>query len=249
MDVEHNQEIQSLIRLNDQKHKHLIRLLVAYEHKSELHLVFPWAAGNLLDFWQTRFPNTDDPLRDRFLAIWMTEQMYGLASGLNAIHTDASSRLAVNKKHGRHGDIKPENVLLFPKESSVNGKLHMDTLKISDFGLMEFRGTVSKEHVPLDGLAASPTYRGPEWDISRQVAPSYDIWCIGCVFLEFVEWYLKGWEGVDDFSQNRLDDTAQWVEMPQYKEDTFFVRTVRTSHNSAKRELGATLKLSVKRVG
>ncbi|KAK3356735.1 hypothetical protein B0T25DRAFT_516308 [Lasiosphaeria hispida] len=54
--------------------------------------------------------------------------------------------------------------------------------------------------------AASPVlpYRAPEVDVPGAIlGPSYDIWALGCVYLEFVAWYLRGWEGVQHFETER----------------------------------------------
>ena len=47
------------------------------------------------------------------------------------------------------------------------------------------------------------TYRAPEFDAFRSVSPQYDIWSFGCVLLQFMVWYLDGWQGVDRFTERR----------------------------------------------
>ncbi|KAF2003559.1 kinase-like protein [Amniculicola lignicola CBS 123094] len=226
-----NKEVQSLIRLNRQNNPNLIRLLGTYQHNNGLHLVFPWADGNLQDVWKKHFPDPKSPARDAGLARWMARQCLGIVLGLQAIHHNPVNALHTqvqglssgvpHQAHGRHGDFKPENILWFKDDSPITRGPITGIMKISDFGFLEFRATLSKSQIPhyqLPGL--TPTYRAPEINVKETVAPSYDIWSLGCVLLEFVEWYLRGWQGVDDFSKERLKDSSTW--MPNYQEDNFF---------------------------
>jgi hypothetical protein len=42
----------------------------------------------------------------------------------------------------------------------------------------------------------------------------YDIWTLGCLLLDFLTWYLRGWEAVDTlFTDARLMDEG-WVPGP-----------------------------------
>ncbi|KAF2477885.1 kinase-like protein, partial [Lindgomyces ingoldianus] len=226
-----NQEVQSLIRLNNENHPNLIRLLMTFQHKKHLHLVFPWADGNLQDFWSKKYPDPNYPLRDYDLARWMAQQCLGLALGLRAIHhncVDESQAQeqglepdAAQKKYGKHGDFKPENILWFKQSGATSANSVTGVLKVSDFGFADFHASASKSDIPRDNvLGITPTYRAPEWDVQRNVAPSYDLWCFGCVLLEFVVWFLRGWQGVQEFMNKRLADSVH--EIPGYEEDKFF---------------------------
>jgi hypothetical protein len=35
------------------------------------------------------------------------------------------------------------------------------------------------------------------------LSPSWDIWALGCVYLEFITWFFGGWEAVVDFAHRR----------------------------------------------
>lgn len=56
------------------------------------------------------------------------------------------------------------------------------------------------------GLPASPTYKGPEYDVNEEISQSYDMWSLGCIYLEFATWLLRGWPGVHVFSSLRLEE-------------------------------------------
>jgi serine/threonine protein kinase len=229
--VLNNQEVQSLIRLNNENNPNLIRLLVTFQHKAQLHLVFPWADGNLQDFWKKAYPDPNGPIRDVTLARWAIEQCLGLGLGLKAIHHNCVDKSqaeeqglpsdASQKRHGRHGDFKPENILWFRQNGRSMPASVTGVFKISDFGFADFHASMSASNIPTSDIPGmTPTYRAPEWNVKRSVASSYDIWSFGCVLLEFIEWYLCGWQGVEDFSRKRAMDSV--TQIPGYTEDNFF---------------------------
>lgn len=164
--------------------------------------------------------------RDHLTALWFSRQCLGIVEGLHIIQQGSSGH---DRKHGRHGDLKPENILWFSDPSNMATGYSLGTLKISDFGLTRFHRTESKSHINTDGIGWSPTYRAPEYDVLHEVAQSYDIWCLGCVLLEFTIWYLNGWAAVDSFSESRKEE--HWDPLKaerydrEYKEDTFFNHT------------------------
>ncbi|GAW25874.1 putative serine threonine protein kinase [Rosellinia necatrix] len=112
-------------------------------------------------------------------------------------------------KHWRHGDIKPENILVAKNPSSWLG-----ILKIADLGLAkqhEFATAVrvevtSTEHTTLH-------YEAPE-AVTNKTKPRsrrYDIWSMGCIILESVIWLLYGSDGLDEFyrEKKKLQSRAQ----------------------------------------
>lgn len=164
----------------------------------------------------------------------MVKQCLGLALGLKAIHHNCVDKLqakeqglssdASQKKHGRHGDFKPENILWFKQNGTSTPDSVMGVLKVSDFGFADFHASLSKSDVPSSKTGGmTPTYRAPEWDVMERVSPAYDIWCFGCVLLEFVEWYLRGWNGIKDFEEKRIEDSKHVL--AHYREDNFFNST------------------------
>jgi serine/threonine protein kinase len=118
---------------------------------------------------------------------------------------------------GRHGDIKPENVLLFSDPDDYDS---IGTLKLTDFGLAEFSAIHSRSYKPKSKVAISPSYRAPECDLHDGIiGRSYDIWTLGCLYLEFITWLLGGWKLVEKFTQKRTTTDALWHDIPT---DTFF---------------------------
>jgi serine/threonine protein kinase len=195
-------------------HDHLISLLCTFEQFGIYHLIFPWAACDLNGFWQISKPK---PSFDLKTVKWFAKQCEGIAHGLLKIQnfrTNSPPHLPSpdQNRYGRHGDLKPENILFFPDDEG-------GTLKISDFGLSDY-STASKSHLPKSRVATSMSYRPPECDIPKSViGQSYDIWTLGCLYLEFITWLLGGWEFVKIFERERMSHDPMWYEM---RTDTFF---------------------------
>lgn len=173
----------------------------------------------------------------------MAEQCSGISDGLYRIHryetspevmkrrTDSIKMLSnsISKKlhnqdvplirqrlFGRHGDIKPENVLFFRDSTKSNDR---GILKISDFGLAEFSANHSQCYKRNSQVAQSASYRPPESDLEGAlVGPSYDIWTLGCLYLEMITWQLGGAKLLEEFRNIRkMHDPMRLM-----KTDTFF---------------------------
>lgn len=103
--------------------------------------------------------------------------------------------------YGRHGDIKPENILWFDQHKG-NENL-MGVLQIADFGLGRFHGRDSRSNRNPDTINGSPTYEPPECTLRLPVSRKYDIWSLGCLYLEFITWLLEGFDEIDTFADAR----------------------------------------------
>ncbi|KAK3313292.1 kinase-like domain-containing protein, partial [Apodospora peruviana] len=214
-------EVQALKRFSDKHHYHLINLLMTYHYRGQYHLVFPWADGNLLDFWK-KYPHHDFPPRDWNFAQWVARQWLAVVEGLQAIHKAPTSSSSLPRSetydpndprsHGRHGDMKPENILWFKSgHQYLQDPDDLGLFVISDFGLTRFHRSKTVDQVSPTHLARTPTYRPPECDVSKTISQSYDIWTLGCVLLEFAIWYLHGWEEVDKASERRAAAERQAI--------------------------------------
>jgi serine/threonine protein kinase len=118
---------------------------------------------------------------------------------------------------GRHGDINPANILWFGNPERVTEDLH-GTLQLADFGQAELNSRMSRTKV-ID-VPNTLTYRPPESDMKPTVIrQSYDIWCLGCVFLEFVAWILEGNSALAKFALERSSPDAT---LNMQRTDTFF---------------------------
>ncbi|KAK3347281.1 hypothetical protein B0T25DRAFT_298288 [Lasiosphaeria hispida] len=199
-----HKEVKALDRCFDKNHPYLIRLLLTYRHNECYHLVFRWADGNMEDYWQ-RHPELKSPERNGDFANWVASQCLGIAEGVKTIH-HAEPRVS-GRHYGRHGDLKPANILWFERGHPQNKESYrFGQFVISDFGLTQFHAEGSKDNVDAGSVGKTDTYRPPECDVHHIITPRYDIWTLGCIFLELCAWYLGGWKEVDDFSRRRCEE-------------------------------------------
>lgn len=170
--------------------------------------------------------------------------MTGIATALNTIHNfrttvplDGKGRTPTGDRqfrvkegeelYGRHGDIKPENILWFEHipqsqrrySNNYNDDHEGGVLQITDFGLGRFHGRDSKTEQQPNGVFGSPTYEPPECKLRRPVSRLYDLWSLGCLYLEFATWLLKGYEAIFEFSDHRACPSS--ID-PRFSEDFFF---------------------------
>ncbi|PQE05915.1 kinase domain-containing protein [Rutstroemia sp. NJR-2017a BVV2] len=216
-------------RTSEGPHDHLIRLLATFKQGNQYHLIFPWAQCNLRKYWV----DNANPEFDESTVLWSLDQMAGITDALMLVHnfmpslphdveggahlTDTTKLSAKEgqERFGRHGDIKPENMLWFgPEAISQHAK---GIVKLADFGLGRFHGKDSRSGLSPSGIIASPTYAPPECQLQRPVSRSYDIWSLGCVLLEFVTWLLKGYSEEDAFSEFRGTENINGI-----NDDNFF---------------------------
>jgi serine/threonine protein kinase len=121
------------------------------------------------------------------------------------------------EKYGRHGDIKPENILWFKDEPESHDS--KGVLKIADFGLGRFHGRDSRSKVNPRSVCWSPTYEPPELKLGTPVSRAYDFWSLGGLYLEYISWLLGGWAAVIGFSNRRALEAAG---APGFSDDNYF---------------------------
>ncbi|KAJ4892157.1 Protein kinase superfamily protein [Raphanus sativus] len=123
------------------------------------------AGGSLASFMETRSLR-DSMIRDFTLMI---------LQGLVSIH----SRGYV------HCDLKPENLLLFPRHESFGGGLKSTyELKICDFGMSTKAGEESEFWEFDSPFLGTPLYMSPESVQDGVAERALDLWSLGCVVLE-----------------------------------------------------------------
>jgi serine/threonine protein kinase len=167
------------------------------------------------------------PILAKGVLVWFFEQCLGLAEALDIIHNtklppsvpkDNAGDDKANMVFGRHGDIKPQNVLWFPNASSELDNPTNGILKLSDLGLTIFHNHDSRSNDDPRNLAMSPTYRAPEADVGRMITRKYDIWSLACTFLEFASWLLLGPTATVAFGDARAQESGDG----RINEDCYF---------------------------
>ena len=181
-------------------HPHLVTALSAFKQEDELSFIFPYAPSNFGEYKETAHP----PQGWRG-AIWVAAQLAGLIGAIDTMHNPKHLHLGPERKYGRHGDIKCDNVLCFRKSGTENEVI----LVISDFGLSAYNSDQSRSNIPNRNVPAVPGYRPPECDIKGgTVSRAFDVWTIGCLFLELVTWFLGGPQYIEEF---RLHRTTEFI--------------------------------------
>ncbi|KAK8040027.1 hypothetical protein PG993_008438 [Apiospora rasikravindrae] len=171
-------------------HRHLIKPIAMFQRGPHYCVMFPWASGgNLGNFWE----RNDGILRDEdlraSLVSWCLEQMVGMSDALRVLHN----------KNCRHGDLKPENLLHFEEEAS-RGRL-----VVADFGLSKFHLEETNIRTkPSSDWSRTSRYEPPEVDQYHKGKPRsrhYDLWSVGCIFLEFAIWLVHDLKYLKDLKQ------------------------------------------------
>lgn len=257
-------EVKALMKIK--ANPHLVKAAAAFKYQNKYHLLFAWAdGGNLLKFWKKQPPDLSHKS-----VCWLAQQCHGLAHGLNGIHNaeisvadiDAiqntaltrsptfspspqspTSQIVGNDKqvHGRHGDIKPQNILWFKQDQNEYG---LGVLKITDFGVTAFH-SAQTTRVFAHEILVTRTYSAPERDIlDAQVSRPFDIWSLGCLYLEFITWILLGNKFIEDFAARRMKDKGT---RQKFREDNFYTINGKSQILVGTREY-ATVKPSVTHV-
>jgi serine/threonine protein kinase len=154
-------------------------------------MIFPQAKCNLRTFM-------DEVERPGFAAehvVWFFEQLRGLADAVRHLHALKALPALVQFRKGApvprrekmafHNDIKPENILVFEPDDGSLG-----LMKISDFGC----GKVVRQDSNSGALAAerfygTPEYESPDVVTQNELSQPNDIWALGCVYLELLDWF------------------------------------------------------------
>lgn len=167
-------------------------------------MLFPYAQCNLRQYmtYEVFGPASRDNI------LWLLKQFRGLAEALKDIHNlsgaianpSASSltpQPIETRRAGWHHDIKPENILYFLSARSTQG-----TFKVADFGsgkVHTYRSGSVNTHSPNGTL----TYEPPEAKAEGATSRPYDVWSLGCVFLEILIWAVRDFRSVKTFTSQR----------------------------------------------
>lgn len=182
-----------------------MKAAIKWEGKGN-YFVFQWAdGGNLWDFYQT----DPKPVLNAKFVREIVSQLWGISTALNQLHNFKKD----HRENGsyRHGDLKPENIVRFDNGTAVG------LLKISDLGSAKYHINETELRGPTETRYGTLSYEPPEAMLEPDLARSrrYDIWSIGCVFLELLVWLLYGYDELRQFNKrlhSRLQNVSRfWV--------------------------------------
>jgi serine/threonine protein kinase len=184
-------EVDSLEMIRDLNHPHLIRAIAYYKKSNKHCVIFPWAErGTLREFWKKPPPKLDQ----RYLE-WVFKQLCGLAGAIEKLHHSQKDQAT------RHGDLKPESILCFAGDGS-NSSRDECTLVITDVGLSKRHDKLTEHRRDaINTHSGTIMYEPPETELQPNQPRSrrYDVWSLGCIYLEFVVWLLYGASDLDRF--------------------------------------------------
>jgi serine/threonine protein kinase len=98
-----------------------------------------------------------------------------------------------------HRDLKPSNIFLIPGNP--------ETIKLADFGLVKFQGSLSMESLSDTGrFMGTAKYASPEQCRGQKntIDSRSDIYSLGCIFYEMLT-------GTNPFDLNKNSDHIQWI--------------------------------------
>lgn len=155
----------------------------------QYYLLFPLARYDLEDYWS----HFASPLLSPGMTRWMLKQIVGITKALGYIHDPSDSQPTNNlgvpddRKYGRHGDLKPDNLLVYDSHEDCRG-----IVLVADLGLATLNSVVSRTQSNTK-TRCGPRYKAPEFNIKGfKIRRSCDIWALGCVLIEWVCWALEG---------------------------------------------------------
>lgn len=182
-------------------------------NQGTFYIFFPLAESNLRAFLNRV---TALPLRGD-VVMWFFSQLKGLADAVLHLHAlgDPPAKRQWTRDHDfipsspvLHGDIKPENILVF----APTGGAPLGTFKLSDFGSAQTSEdsprSLTHEEIWLGGTEA---YESPDVLHSKHFSCATDIWSLGCVFLELFVWlfYPPGSEETGFMTQRSIDTLSR----------------------------------------
>lgn len=198
-------------------HPHVVPLLFSYSQLMENHLVFPWAGLNLEEYWESNkvYLIESRTIMEYPLVLWVAQQCEGLVDALRHVQhslvgssEDRNGALAADglAVHAYHVDIKPTNILAFFRPGE-----ELPVLQLTGFGSTTHATIHEHTRLPTDGGNSAEDYVAPEVFFREPASDKSDIWSLGCVFLDFVEWLMPivSSEGVPRRMLTEYDETLE----------------------------------------
>jgi serine/threonine protein kinase len=176
-------------------HQHLMPALGAYWHGTIFFILQEEAAMSLHDYLRGQGDKYDSD------ELW--NQLRGLADGLDKLH-----QLCRGTKIAYHQDLKPANILI------VRG-----TLKIADFGLLEFK-PVSLDDTGTTGVDSAHNtgyYAAPRPALRRgRYTREDDIWSLACIISELATADIQGRDEIVKYREARIAGGASGKDTPRF---------------------------------
>lgn len=149
--------------LSKLKHPYIVRYWESFVHEDKLCIIMDYCDGGNLFRYIEKQKKQRALIAEPTVMRWFTQ----MCLALKYMHDD---------KHVLHRDIKPQNVLLCPKEGGPQG-----CVKIADFGISKALGcgfAVARTR------CGTPYYLSPEQCQQKPYGYGCDVWAMGCVLYQ-----------------------------------------------------------------
>lgn len=197
-------EAKMLQMIGDLQHPSISNIKAVIKKGRKNYFVFDWAdGGSLRDLWKV---NSRPHLSQDLVSV-LIKQLRGLADGLVQLHN------YVQRGHHtyvyRHGNLKPENILVFHGSQAPSNPDEVGVWKIGDLGDTNF----TKQHHLTTNIRSTSTRRSKRFGTVRYEPPEMvqlgntsrsrfsDIWAMGCISLELIIWLLYGYDELERFNE------------------------------------------------
>lgn len=184
----YDNEIRAFTLLQSNSSENIVQYYGSFEHNGKSSVLLESSEATLQEYLSDNVaPNTfQDCMR-------ISKQAIGLAEAIAQIH---QLQMAEDGGHSLiHGDLRPENILVFRKDSFQ----YNVTFKIADFGLSQV-GPVDQcdANSIKDDTHRGQVYPAPERALrdtlqegQKECTRACDIWSLGMVFMEILDWLLN----------------------------------------------------------
>lgn len=198
-------ESKMLSALSRMPHKSITQHLAVWTQDNRYYMLFPRAETNLRNFMN----ETSPPTLNKDTVLWLLKQIKGIADAVRQIHNLGSPGLGsaflergldlANKceRTSFHHDLRPENILVFAdNDASVEDTSTSHTWKISGFGSARIGTLLSGSDMQDESYFTNnlshgdAVYGAPDFLLEGKTSRPYDMWSLGCVFLECLLWVL-----------------------------------------------------------
>jgi serine/threonine protein kinase len=215
-------------------HENIAGHIASWSQADQHFILYPKAAYNLRSFILEVEPFT---LKAPVM-MWFFKQLRGLAEAIDHVHgikkrPSQSDNSEADTIEGCHHHIKPENILVFGRVPDKDL-----TFKIADFGAGDFHPGLkdAKRRQQYSKTRGTETYFAPDMEMYENATRSFDMWALGCVFLELHLWLFRfHWKDGAGFSTKRVEFSGTEL---SHSDDRFWVKT----------QVGYVLKPAVERV-
>ena len=189
-------ETSNLEHVHQFQDPHIVQMIKSYRHGRTFNILFPCAKTNLGRYLrEVEFEAERSEDQIELSPLW--QQMLGVTNALkkiieNPIPIESPTR--DKREVGHHLDIKPANLLIDDDNNFL----------ISDFGQAEFRMMPGNTVTIMTDMAGTEAYAPPEMrNVKLNLSHKYDVWSLGCVFLEVTAFIYDGYRGLKDFDRAR----------------------------------------------